>query len=45
MFQVKQARRLTLNNAENISDLEIMMLKRQKSYAIAALGEMKGKVS
>lgn len=42
---VKTARRLTLNNTQNISDWEIVLLKRQKSYAIAALGELKGKVS
>lgn len=43
-IKVKQPRRLTLNNAENISDWEVTLLKRQKSYAAAAIGDLKGKV-
>lgn len=35
---------MTLGNSQNISDWEITLLKRQKSYAISALGELKGKV-
>lgn len=35
---------MTLNNSQNISDWEITLLKRQKSYAVSALGELKGKV-
>lgn len=35
---------MTLGNTQNISDWEITLLKRQKSYAISALGELKGKV-
>ncbi|CAF0745097.1 unnamed protein product [Brachionus calyciflorus] len=41
---IKQSRRLTLGNTQNISDWEITLLKRQKSYAVAALGELKGKL-
>jgi hypothetical protein len=41
---VKQPRRLTITNAQSISDWQIIMLKRQKSYAVSALGELKGKV-
>ena len=37
--------RLTITNTQSISDSEIIMLKRQKSYAVAALGEFKGKVN
>ena len=37
--------RLTITNTQSISDWEIIMLKRQKSYAVAALGELKGKVN
>lgn len=43
-IKVKQPRRLTLTNTQNITDWEITLLKRQKSYAVAALGELKGKV-
>jgi hypothetical protein len=43
-FQVKQARRMTLTNTNNITDWEIVLLKKQKSYAVAALGDIKGKV-
>jgi hypothetical protein len=42
---VKQPRRLTLNNAECITDWEVTLLKRQKRYAAAAVGDLKGKVS
>ena len=42
---MKQPRRLTLNNLEQITDTEITLLKRQKSYAIAAFGQLKGKVN
>ncbi len=41
---MKQPRRLTITNAQSISDWQIIMLKRQKSYAVSALGELKGKV-
>ena len=35
---------MTLTNTNDITDWEITMLKRQKSYAVAALGDLKGKV-
>lgn len=41
---MKQPRRLTITNTQSITDWQIVMLKRQKSYAVAALGESKGKV-
>jgi hypothetical protein len=35
---------MTLTNTNDITDWEITLLKRQKSYAVAALGDLKGKV-
>jgi hypothetical protein len=43
-IKVKQPRRMTLTNTNDITDWEITLLKRQKSYAVAALGDLKGKV-
>ena len=42
---VKQPRRLTIANTQGITDWEVMILKRAKSYALAAIGDMRGKVS
>lgn len=42
---VKQPRRLTLQYMENIDDLQIMALKRQKSYAMAVINDSRGKVN
>jgi hypothetical protein len=42
---VKQSRRLTLQYMENIDDLQIMALKRQKCYAMAIINDNRGKVS
>lgn len=42
---VKQPRRMTIGNTQDITDWDITILKRAKSYALAALGDNRGKVN